>query len=144
MEEYGLATDLAEKLRRLFELREQRDIDKATAERSETEYREYENEVYEALALSDIEGDIKVKISDEIGTVRFGPRQTIFARINDKEAVIDYFEEQGIAEQFTEPKLAKARLNELVREALDNEQELPPGLDWYSNDRVAITRQKNK
>lgn len=137
-----LGVEVATKLRRLMELRERRDLDKATAERSEKEYRASEAEVWEALEDSPLKPPYKVDLGDEFGVVRFHPRETIYGRVIDKDAAIEHFEERAMVDELTEPKIVMARVNELVREAYEQGDDMPPGVDFVPRRFVTITREK--
>jgi hypothetical protein len=41
-----------------------------------------------------------------------------------------------------EPKFVKKRLNEIARECYEGATTPPPGLDWYAQRGVTVTRQK--
>jgi hypothetical protein len=131
------------KLRRLMELRVARDESKKAAEKAEAEYREIEAEVYEALEA--VEGTIKVPLGDPWGTVSFRQRETYYGRLIDDEAALEYFARRAMLNEMTAPKFVKARLNEIVRDCVEqgNFDELPPGVDYYANRGVTITRPKN-
>lgn len=78
-----------------------------------------------------------------LGSLRFRPRRTRYARIVDRKALTEYLREHdpGVIES---EKLREAELNRIVNERTDNGQELPPGLDWYDDvgiSTVGITKQ---
>ena len=137
-----LAADLAKKFRRLMELRETRDADKVAAERSEREYRELEAEVWEAYDESPLEGAIKLDLGGEYGVVTFQPKETYYGRIIDREKALEHFEQRAMIDEVTEPKPVMARIHEVVRDAIDQGQNLPPGLDFYAKRYIAISRRK--
>ena len=143
MSEENVGLDLSEMLRRLMEAREKRDTTKTAAERAERQYRTLEAEVWEALEDSPIEGTIKIDLGPPYGLVSFLPRETYFGRVIDKEDALDYFEQRAMSEEMTEPKIAKARVNELVREHLEQKKPMPPGLDFYPKRYVSISRKQN-
>lgn len=140
--EAALGQDLAAKARRLFELREVRDTDKQKADASEKAYKEYEQEFFQAHDDSPIVGAFKVDLGGDIGVVSFSPRETYFGRLLDSDKAQDYFESRAMADEMFEPKVAKRRLNEFVRECLDNGQPLPDGVDFYAQRGITISRQK--
>lgn len=139
-----LGEDLVAKLRRLYELRETRDIDAKTAENSEKQYRAFEQEVFEELANSPLVGAQKVDLGGDIGVITFTPTETTFGRILDKDRAVESFKEMARDDEFAEVKISKARLNEYVRECLDNNTSLPEGVDFYTNRRVGISKPKAK
>lgn len=131
------------KVRRLMEARVKRDEDKAAAERSEREYREIEAETWESLEDTPLKPPYKVDLGPPYGVVSFHPRETIYGRVIDNEAALDYLESAALVDDFTKPKLVMARVNELVRERYEEGESMPPGLDFYPKRFVAITVQKD-
>lgn len=131
---------LKSRFRRLAELRQQRDIDKKIAEGSEAEYREYEAEVYEAIEESDLKGSIEFDFGDDLGTFRFSKRSTIYGKIIDMNQALDSLEDRAIVDEMTATKIEAKRLNELVRTAIENGEELPPGIGSYDRKFITITR----
>lgn len=129
------------KLRRLMEARTARDEAKKALEQAEADFREIETEVYEALA--NVKGTIKVPLGEPWGTVSFRQRETYYGRIIDDEAALEYFEQRQMMDELTAPRFVKARLNEIVRECVEQGEAPPPGVDYYANRGVTITRQKS-
>lgn len=138
-----LSEEVVSKLRRLMEAREKRDTEKKAAEISEAEYREVEAEVYEAFEENPISGSLKVDLGEPWGTVSFSPQETYYGRIIDPDAALEYYEGRAMSDEVIQPKFAKRRINEDVRERIDNQQSMPPGVDYYANRFVRITRQKD-
>lgn len=128
--------------RRFVAKREERDADAAKAKQSEEDYRELEAEVWMALEESPLEGDIKIDLGEPYGVVTFGPRETYYARVLNKEDVLEHFEQRAMIDDVMTPSLSKARLNEVVRDCIDAGKEPPPGLDFYAKRGVNITRKK--
>lgn len=141
--EAALGSDLAAKARRLFELRETRDADKQRADASDKEYREFEQEFFQVLDDSPVVGALKIDLGGNAGVVSFSPRETYFGRLLDSDKAQDYFESRAMADEMFEPKVAKRRLNEFVRECLDNGTPLPDGVDFYAQRGITISRQKS-
>lgn len=134
---------VASKFRRLVELREKRDEDKATAEASEGEYREYEAELWDEVADGPIKGTLKLDLGEPYGIVRFTPRETYYGRVTDLDKALDYFETRAMTDEMTKPKIEKRKLNEMVRELLESQEgKLPDGIDFYANRGFTITRTK--
>lgn len=140
MPEQSSALALAARFRRLVEAREKRDIDKVAAEDSEKDYRAYESELFEELTDGPISGTIRLDLGDPIGVVTFTPRETTYGRIIDADAALAHFEEHGERDQMSTPKIEKKRLNALVRELLEQGKAMPPGVDWYANRGITISR----
>lgn len=131
---------LESKFRRLAELREQRDFDKQTAETSESAYREYEAELFEVVDESALRGTVEFDFGGDLGVIRFQPRRTIYGKIVDKNAAFEAFENEAIVEEMTAPKIEARRLNEYVRERLEENGELPDGIGYYERRYMTISR----
>lgn len=137
-----LGRDVTRKFFRLIEAREKRDTDKAAAELSETEYRDIEAEVWEAMEDSPLKPPYKVDLG-EYGVVRFHPKQTVYGKIVDDEAALEYFEERAMVDEVTKPKFAMKQINEMVRELYEQGESMPPGVTFSPKRYVQITRQKD-
>lgn len=136
------------KMRRFMEAREKRDQLKEAAKAAEEEYREFEAEVWEELAPDDPNDPdyklipVKIPLGAPWGTVTFGPRETIYGRIIDDEAALEYYDRRAMADDVTAPKFVMARINEEVREKHENGEKMPDGVDYYAKRFVSITRAK--
>lgn len=137
-----LGRDVASKLRRLVEVRETRDLDKARAERSEKEYRAVEADVWEALEDSPLRPPYKLDLG-EFGVVRFHPKETTYSKIIDEDALLEYLEDRAMIDELTKPQINKQALNELVREAREQDDGMPDGVTFSPRRYVQITRQKD-
>lgn len=131
---------LESKFRRLAELRETRDIDKHTADASEGAYREYEAELLETIDESALRGTVEFDFGGELGRIRFQPRRTVYGKIIDKNAALDAFEAEAIADEMTAPKIEARRLNEYVRDRMEAGQDLPDGVGYYERRYVTISK----
>lgn len=138
----ALGSELKATLRRLMELRDERDATKTAAEDAEKEYREKEAELWEELEDSPVSGGIKLDIGEPYGVVSFAPVETHYGRVLDSEKAQEYFEQSAQVEEYTQPKIVGARINELARECLEEGKAMPPGLDWYARRYIRITRPK--
>lgn len=138
-----LADDAIKKLRRLMELRAKRDETKAAADQAEKEYREGEADVYEALADGPMDRLNNIDLGEPWGKVSFHAKETIYGRIIDEDAALEYFEQRAMADEVTKPKFSMARINEVVRDAVEQGESLPQGLDFYPRRFVQITRKKS-
>lgn len=135
-----IAEEAKSKLRRLMEARTKRDIAKVAFEQAEAEFREVEADVFEAL--DEVKGQLKTDLGGNWGDVAFRRRETEFGRVYDDEAFQEWLENTGRVDEYSTPKVAKGRLNSLVRSLREQGLELPPGVDFYTNTGVTITRQK--
>lgn len=127
------------KFRRLAELREQRDIDKAALKNSESAYREYESELLETVADSSLRGSVEFDFGGDLGVIRFQPRGTIYGKVVDKAAALDSLDEAMLREEMTSEAIEARRLNELVRDYLERGEELPEGIGFYERKFFTIT-----
>lgn len=134
--------DLESKFRRLAELRETRDTDKAALERSEAEYREYESELFQTLEESSVKGSLGFDFGGDLGTIKFQPRATVYGRVIDKVAARDALEALGIDEEIMSQKVEARRLNDLVREYRDQGKDLPDGIDFYEKKFITVSRKR--
>ena len=130
------------KFRRLIEARTARDEAKKALETAEQEFRDIEAEVYEALEDSGVKGTLKVDLGPPWGTISFRTRETFYGRIIDDHLAQEYFEQRAMMDEVSAPKFVKRRINEIVREAMEGDGEMPPGIDYYPQRGVTITRQK--
>ncbi len=127
------------KFRRLAELRMDRDIAKEADKAAETAYREYEAELLETIEGSALKGSVEFDFGEELGTIRFQPRGTIYGRIVDKRAALESLAEEHMEEEMTSPKIEARRLNEYVRNCLEDGRELPDGIGYYERKYFAIS-----
>lgn len=140
-----ISEEVISQLRRLMELREKRDEDAIQAKRSETEYREIEADVFEALDLGPVDRLNNVDLGQPWGKVSFRTRETTYGRIikGQEDLAEAHFREQGALDSVSTRKFQMKRINEIVRQADEQGEKLPPGLDFYKNRGVTITRQRN-
>jgi hypothetical protein len=131
------------KLRRLMEAREKRDEAKKAAEESEKDYREIEAEVYDDLEESGLTGTVKIDLGQPWGIVSFNTRETYFGRIIDADEALDYFDQRAMTEEVSAPKFVMKRINEEVRDRIEQGLKMPPGIDYFARRGVTITRQKD-
>lgn len=68
--------------------------------------------------------------------VNFSPQETYFATVQDKAALVEWLLAEG-DESIVEEKLKQDALNQLVREFIDNNQPLPPGLGYWQKTWVS-------
>ena len=76
-----------------------------------------------------------------VGSVRFTRRKpTVYGRITDIDAAQAAFAESGRADELFAPKVSASRLNEYVRECLEQGTPLPSGVDFYERPGVTVSR----
>lgn len=121
-----------ERLRHLKGLKETyRDLDKQAKEAKRLHDEE------QAAIFEDMREEGTFTVKNEAGT--FARKSTIFAHVQDREAFHEWVREHQLAAEFLRETEESARLNELVRGLVDNSEELPPGVGFYSRDYISIT-----
>lgn len=134
-------------LRRLMELREDADEKEKAAKSAKADYREAEAELFDRLTDPETgaPGRIPpVDLGEPFGRVAFQARETYYGRVipgKEKDALA-YYRERGVVDQVSAPKFVMKRINEEVRERIEGNEAMPPGIDFYANRGVTITRQK--
>lgn len=143
-----LSTEQISQLRRLMELREASDEADKEAKRTKAAYREAEAELFDQLTDPDT-GAIgrlpNVDLGPPFGRVSFGARETYYGRIipGKEQEALEFYKSRGQMEEVAQPKFVMKRINEEVREAIEQGRPMPPGIDFYANRGVTITRQKD-
>lgn len=130
---------LQSKFRRFAELRQDRDVAKKALERVEQSYREYEAELMGEIEASGIKGSVKFDFDGDLGTIQFGTRKTVYGRIVDADAAMESFENEALSDEMTGTKFESRRLNEYVRDRLEQGQDLPPGVDYYERRYISVS-----
>ena len=72
---------------------------------------------------------------------RFERRSTDYGHVTDPEAFVEWCESEGHSELLV-TKYAEGLINEMVRSALADGRELPPGVSPYIRDYIAVTKRK--
>jgi hypothetical protein len=139
-----ISEEVKAKLRRLLDARQERDTAKKKAENKEKDYRELEAEVWDMLDEADLEPPYKFKLGEPYGTVRFNNRTTYYGRIIDEDAALEGFEQRAVIDEMTKPKIVMQRINEEVRDAIEQGKPLPPGVDFYPKRFVSISKEKSE
>ena len=137
-----MAEELLETLaRRVIDARA--DYDKAYKARVKAEKKKKaaEADMNEAMAKAKLPG-ATLELGAGYGNVQFNREQKVNSSVFDEEAAIAYFEEKGMAAGYVDEKVRKKPLNQLVREALENGQELPPGVEPRVTKYVKVTKRK--
>lgn len=137
-----LSKDDIDLLRGLMDARTKRDEAAKAAKEAEAEYREVEADVHEKLSDGPVSRLNNVDLGDPWGKVSFQAKETNYGRIIDQDAALEHYENRAMVEQVSAPKFVMARINEEVRDCLEQGKQLPPGLDFYTKRFVSITRQK--
>lgn len=80
------------------------------------------------------EYDIESMKVDDLTFIRTAPRE--FATVQDREAFVEWAMRNDAS--LVAMKEEKRLLNQLVRERIDNGEELPPGIGFYTREIVSI------
>lgn len=113
---------LADDLIDLRGLKAARDALKAEYTEADKAFRLKQDKVLNRMEVEQTE-------SQRVDGTLFVPTETVYGQVQDREAFIKWAEEND--EQLFEPKERAQLLNQLVREKLDNGEELPPGVGFY-------------
>lgn len=109
--------------------------------KAETEKKRAEADMNEAMLKAKLPG-ATLELGEGYGNVQFNREQKVNSSVFDEEAAIAFFEANGLAPGYVEGKVRRAPLNQLVREALENGQELPPGVEPRVTKYVKVTKRK--
>ena len=85
---------------------------------------------------------IKVNLGPPHGWVAFRTRETHFATVEDDDAAQEWYEQRAMSEEVTSVKFSMKRLHEDVRGAIEQGDDLPGGLGYYTRRGMTITKQK--
>lgn len=124
--------ELAEKLKHLKHLKQSFKDAELLAKESKRRLDEYQAQLFNEMrdhGLETIKHD----------GVSYVSKTTVFAHVQDDEAFQSWCQENQVDDVYLSLKEEKGRLNELVREAIDNGMELPPGVVWYPREYISIT-----
>lgn len=100
-----------------------------------------EFDMNEAMAKAKLPG-ATLELGPGYGNVQFNREQKVNSSVFDEAAAIAYFETQGMTSGYVEGKVRKKPVNQLVRESLENGQELPPGIEPRVTKYVKVTKRK--
>ena len=128
-----------EALRVFYEKKQAHHQMKAASDSATEDYRVAEQDVLDRMEELGLK-NFTVNLPG-IGEVRFTRRKpTVYGRIVDPDAAFDALKAQGRSEELFSPKIQASRLNELVRESLEQGMPLPDGVDFYERAGVTVSR----
>jgi len=127
-----------------MELRAAKDETELAAKNAKTEYQEAEADLYEKLNSGPLSRLSNVDLGEPWGKVSFQSRTTYYGRIipGEEDKALAHYEQRAMMEEVTAPKFVMKRINEEVRDCVEQNKDMPPGIDYYANRGVTITRQK--
>lgn len=137
-----MAEELLETLaRRVIDKRAKYDEAYKARVKAEKEKKAAEADMNDAMAKAKLPG-ATLELGPGYGNVQFNREQKVNSSVFDEEAAIAFFEEKGMGPGYVQGKVRKAPLNQLVRESLENGQELPPGVEPRVTKYVKVTKRK--
>lgn len=123
-----MPTSLTNDLRRLRTLKARRDKAKEKYEADDKEFKDFQRRVFDRMNAEEVE-------SQKVAGTLFVPIETTYAQVQDRQAFIDWAKENE--DELIEPKERKELLNALVRQCLDDGEELPPGVTFYNREYIS-------
>lgn len=126
-----MATSLKQDLVRLRRLKEESTKLNAQARQKTAELNQFQAKVYARMEAEEIDG-LKV---NGVNFVRVAPQP--YASIQDRDAFIEWARDNDAS--LVSEKEEKRLLNALVRERVDNGEELPPGIGFYTKEIISVT-----
>lgn len=137
-----MAEELLETLaRRVIDKRAAYDKAYKARAKAEKEKKSAEADMNDAMAKAKLPG-ATLELGPGYGNVQFNREQKVNSSVFDEEAAIAFFETKGMTAGYVQGKVRKAPLNQLVRESLENGQELPPGVEPRVTKYVKVTKRK--
>lgn len=123
---------LEEEIRSVAQLRDTYEVASEVLDKAKREYERAQQALWEHMDASGVS-------SITVDGVQFTRKSTIFGSVADKSAFIEWAEEN--APDLVAPAPRKALVNELVRQKIDNGEDLPPGLNFFARQYVSQTKQ---
>lgn len=127
--------------RRVIDCREEYEKARKEKVKQEKIMKSAEADMNDAMAKAKMPGTT-LELGPGYGKVQFNREQKVLSSVFDEAAAIAYFEEKGMGPGYVQGKVRKAPLNQLVREALESGQELPPGVEPRVTKFVKVTKRK--
>lgn len=135
-----MAEELLETIaRRVMDARAAYDKAYKAKGKAETTKKRAEAEMNDAMMKAKTPG-VTLELGPGYGIQQFNREQKVNSSVFDEAAAIKYFESKGMAAGYVDEKVRKKPLNQLVREALENGQELPPGVEPRVTKYVKVTK----
>lgn len=125
-----MATSLKQDLIRLRRLKEEASRANAKAKKISLERDTLQARVFARMEDEEIDG---MKVAGR----NFVRSSTIYGSVQDRDLFIAWAEAND--QSLVRPKEAGDLLNQLVRERIDNGEELPPGIGFYTRDIIKVT-----
>jgi hypothetical protein len=137
-----VAEELLETLaRRVIDARADYDVAYKARVKAENAKKLAEADLNDAMAKAKLPG-CTLALGAGYGNVQFNRESKVNSSVFDEETAIAYFEEKGMLTGYVQGKVRRAPLNQLVRESMENGQELPPGVEPRVTKYVKVTKRK--
>lgn len=135
-----MAEELLETLaRRVIDARKAYEKARKEKTKTETAKKRVEADMNDAMAKAKLPG-ATLELGPGYGIQQFNREQKVNSSVFDEAAAVKFFEDNGMAPGYVDEKVRKKPLNQLVRESLENGQELPPGVEPRVTKYVKVTR----
>lgn len=122
-----------DELEQLARLKARKAQTAADAKIAAADLERYEQELWERM--EGVNADSRAY--GDIGS--FVRKSTVYGQITDRDAFVEWAKEQGL-DDVVQVVEQKGRLNEIVRDRLDTQQELPPGVSFYEKRYISHTK----
>ena len=124
--------DFKTRLSKLAELKDRKAATAKADKEAEQEPKQFQADLWQDMAEAGID-------SVKADGGRFTRQQTPYGVITDRDAFLAWCEENGV-DGLTQEVEVKQRLNELVRDRLNNNEELPPGTSFFPRQYISYTK----
>lgn len=138
---------LIEPLRKLVVLRRERDKLREQSMAAEKRFDAQQAVVHRAMASAGKSARVSnIDLGEGYGTWDFQRARTVRGRVYDHEEAVNQATSLGKAEELLLPashvRFRTKALNDFVKEALEHEQDLPPGFEPNINEYVSMSQKK--
>lgn len=130
--------------REVIDLRAAYEKASKAAGKAEDRKKEKERELYDVMQDTGHKSSGVLELGPGYGEVTFTRRETLRSRVIDREVLIAALEAEHLDEGYTFTDLRKAALNELMKERLENGQDLPDGMDYSETKFIQVKAKKKK
>lgn len=127
--------------RQILDAREDYEKKRKAKVKAEEKKADLERQLYDELTNQNLPS-ITVDLGGKHGRHSFVRRETIRARVIDKEVARAALAAEGMEEGYIDIELRKGPMNELIKTRLENKQALPDGLDFSETKFIQATKRK--
>jgi hypothetical protein len=126
-----MSETLSDKLKRLGKIKKAERRAKTRADALRDERAQLEKECFDLMEAED-----GVASSRKLDGLSYAPARTVYGTIQDLDAFIAWAQENDLG--LIETAARESLLNQLVRTAIDNDEALPPGVGYYTREKIGI------